>query len=95
MTPAPAATVVVSKVVNPATFAQTPLVAARLLAELFGRDESAVRVVAPDVGGGFGPKLVFYPEEAAVAAAALQLGQPVRCARDVASSAFSRGRGRS
>jgi aerobic carbon-monoxide dehydrogenase large subunit len=41
---------------------QTPLVAARLLAELLGRDEGAVRVIAPEVGGGFGPKLVFYPE---------------------------------
>jgi aerobic carbon-monoxide dehydrogenase large subunit len=61
---------------------QTPLVAAQLLANLFDRDDSSVRVVAPDVGGGFGPKLVFYPEEAAVAAAALQLGQPVRWIED-------------
>lgn len=61
---------------------QTPLVAARLLAELFGREESAIRVVAPDVGGGFGPKLVFYPEEAAVAAAALKVGRPVRWIED-------------
>jgi aerobic carbon-monoxide dehydrogenase large subunit len=61
---------------------QTPLVAARLLAELLDREESAVRVVAPDVGGGFGPKLVFYPEEAAVAAAALKLGRPVRWIED-------------
>ena len=41
------------------TSTQTPLVAARLLAELLGRDESSVRVIASDVGGGFGPKLVF------------------------------------
>lgn len=61
---------------------QTPLVAARVLAELFGREESAVRVVAPDVGGGFGPKLVFYSEEAAVAAAALKLGRPVSWIED-------------
>lgn len=61
---------------------QTPLVAAQLLADLFDRDDSSVRVVAPDVGGGFGPKLVFYPEEAAVAAAALQLSQPVRWIED-------------
>jgi aerobic carbon-monoxide dehydrogenase large subunit len=61
---------------------QTPLIAARVLADLFGREDSAVRVAAPDVGGGFGPKLVFYPEEAAVAAAALKLGQPVRWIED-------------
>jgi carbon-monoxide dehydrogenase large subunit len=38
--------------------------------------------VAPDVGGGFGPKLVFYPEEAAVVAAALKVGRPVRWIED-------------
>ena len=33
------------------------------LAEVFGLKESSVRVVAPDVGGGFGVKLGVYPEE--------------------------------
>jgi carbon-monoxide dehydrogenase large subunit len=61
---------------------QTPLVAARLLAELLDREETSIRVVAPDVGGGFGPKLVFYPEEAAVTIAALMLGRPVRWIED-------------
>jgi carbon-monoxide dehydrogenase large subunit len=61
---------------------QTPLVAARLLAELLGREESSVRVIAPDVGGGFGPKLVFYPEEAAVAIAALISRRPVKWIED-------------
>ena len=61
---------------------QTPLVAARLLGELLGRDEGSVRVIAPDVGGGFGPKLVFYPEEAAVAIAALITGRPVKWIED-------------
>jgi aerobic carbon-monoxide dehydrogenase large subunit len=61
---------------------QTPLVAARLLAELLGREEAAVRVIAPDVGGGFGPKLVFYPEEAAVAIATLMTGRPVKWIED-------------
>ena len=61
---------------------QTPLVGARMLAELLGRDESAVRMAAPDVGGGFGPKLVFYPEEAVVAVAALILLKPVKWIED-------------
>src|SRR5262249_8090008 len=61
---------------------QTPLVAAQLLAELLGRQEGSVRVVAPDVGGAFGPKLVFYPEEAAVAIAALITGRPVKWIED-------------
>lgn len=61
---------------------QTPLVAARMLADLLGRDERTVRVIAPDVGGGFGPKLVFYPEEVAVSAAALRFGRPVKWIED-------------
>jgi aerobic carbon-monoxide dehydrogenase large subunit len=61
---------------------QTPLVAARLLAELLGRDEASVRALSPDVGGGFGPKLVFYPEEAAVALAAIILNKPVKWIED-------------
>ena len=61
---------------------QTPLVAARILAELLGREEASVRVVAPDVGGGFGPKLVFYSEEAAVAIAALIVERPVKWIED-------------
>lgn len=61
---------------------QTPLVAARLLAEILGRTESSVRVLAPDVGGGFGPKLVFYPEEAAVAVGSIILKKPVKWIED-------------
>jgi aerobic carbon-monoxide dehydrogenase large subunit len=61
---------------------QTPLVAARILAELLGREEASVRVVAPDVGGGFGPKLVFYPEEVATTIAAIALRKPVRWIED-------------
>lgn len=61
---------------------QTPLVAARLLEDLLGRDQARLRVLAPDVGGGFGPKLVFYPEEAVVAVAALHLRRPVKWIED-------------
>src|SRR5207245_5641758 len=38
----------------------------------------SVRVVVPDVGGGFGPKGPIYPEEILVAAAAHRLGRPVK-----------------
>jgi carbon-monoxide dehydrogenase large subunit len=61
---------------------QTPLVAARLLAEMLGREEASIRVVTPEVGGGFGPKLVFYSEEAAVAIAAMILDRPVKWIED-------------
>ena len=61
---------------------QTPHVAMRMLCDLLGRDENQVRVMAPDVGGGFGPKLVFYQEEIAVALAALLLDRPVKWIED-------------
>jgi len=61
---------------------QTPHAAHRLLCDLLGRAESAVRVVTPDVGGGFGPKLVFYPEDVTVALAALLLRRPVKWIED-------------
>ncbi len=57
---------------------QTPHAAMRLIARLLGREESSVRVMAPDVGGGFGPKLVFYGEELVVALAAILLKRPVK-----------------
>jgi aerobic carbon-monoxide dehydrogenase large subunit len=44
--------------------------------------EAAIRVIAPDVGGGFGLKCVVGREEVAVAAAALRLRRPVRWAED-------------
>ena len=39
------------------------------LMHLLRLDENQMRVVAPDVGGGFGAKFVMYPEEVVVAAA--------------------------
>ena len=48
------------------------------LCELLGLEPDSVRVVAPDVGGGFGSKIVAYPEQIIVAAAALRLGRAVR-----------------
>lgn len=48
------------------------------VAELLGLDKEKVRVLAPDVGGGFGPKGEVYPEEVLVAAAVVRLGRPVR-----------------
>jgi aerobic carbon-monoxide dehydrogenase large subunit len=48
------------------------------LAARLGLSESAVRVITPDVGGGFGQKIPLYREELATAAASRLLGRPVR-----------------
>ena len=52
------------------------------LGELLGIEERCIRVVAPDVGGGFGPKARLYPEEIILAALALELDHPVRWIED-------------
>ena len=64
------------------TSSQSPYMVRRHLATYLGRDESTIRVVAPDVGGGFGPKANAYPEEFAVALAALACGRPVKWIED-------------
>ena len=54
----------------------------RRLATTTGLGESSIRVIAPDVGGGFGQKIPAAPEEVAVALAAILLGRPVRWVED-------------
>ena len=50
----------------------------RVLAAAFGIAEDRLRVVTPNVGGGFGSKIYAYPEYALVLWAARQLGKPVQ-----------------
>lgn len=61
---------------------QTPHTIRVALAEILGLEARRIRVVAPDVGGGFGPKARLYPEEIVLTALALQLGSPVRWIED-------------
>jgi len=62
---------------------QAPIPIRNGLAALLGLLESQVRVVAPFVGGGFGPKIMmFYPEAVLVPWAALRLGRPVKWTED-------------
>ena len=62
---------------------QAPLPIKNGLAGLFGLPEFNVEVVAPDVGGGFGTKIMlFYPEEILVPHAAIALGRPVKWTED-------------
>ncbi|MEH2472115.1 carbon-monoxide dehydrogenase large subunit [Nitrobacteraceae bacterium AZCC 2161] len=52
------------------------------IAQTLGLPEHKVRVIAPDVGGGFGGKNRLMPEEIAVAAIAMKCGHPVRWIED-------------
>lgn len=52
------------------------------LAQMLGLDEGAVRVIAPDVGGGFGYKCILQPEELCVAWLALTYRRPFRYVED-------------
>jgi carbon-monoxide dehydrogenase large subunit len=61
---------------------QVPHQVRTVLARCLGRDERAVRVVVPDMGGGFGQKCVVGREEIAVAAACLRVGRPVKWIED-------------
>ncbi|HEV2189318.1 MAG TPA: xanthine dehydrogenase family protein molybdopterin-binding subunit, partial [Stellaceae bacterium] len=61
---------------------QTPHTVRVAIAETLGVEERRLRVVAPDVGGGFGPKARLYPEEIILTALALELDQPVRWVED-------------
>ena len=48
------------------------------LVELLHRSESSVRVIAPDVGGGFGEKAALFPEEVAIPYLSIMLGRPIK-----------------
>ena len=61
---------------------QCPHTVRKGLIQLLGLEPHQVRVVAPDVGGGFGPKGVPYPEEYLLAWVAPQLGRPVKWIED-------------
>jgi carbon-monoxide dehydrogenase large subunit len=57
---------------------QIPHLLRSQLAEMLKLGENRIRVIAPEVGGGFGAKLNVYAEEALVAYLAMTLGKPVK-----------------
>ena len=57
---------------------QVPHHLRRLIAEQLGIEEALLRVIAPDVGGGFGYKGKYYPEEIVLAWAARRLQVPLK-----------------
>jgi aerobic carbon-monoxide dehydrogenase large subunit len=73
---------------------QIPHIARVTLALATGIPESKLRVVAPDVGGGFGSKLQVYPEEALALALAKRLGLPVKWIEERSENAVATHHGR-
>ncbi|MEU8828138.1 xanthine dehydrogenase family protein molybdopterin-binding subunit [Streptomyces sp. NPDC048636] len=76
------------------TSTQTPHLIRDTIAELLGLPGNRVRVIAPDVGGGFGAKCTVYPEEIALAAVATRLDHPVRWVEDRAEAMVATTQGR-
>jgi carbon-monoxide dehydrogenase large subunit len=62
--------------------AQMPHITRTGLAECLGLDHGQVRVIAPDVGGGFGYKGILLPEEVCLGWLAIKLGRPVSWLED-------------
>ncbi len=61
---------------------QTPHLEKKNLIDILEWDPENLRIIHHDVGGGFGPKAIFYPEEAMVAIAAHELLRPVKWIED-------------
>lgn len=64
------------------TSTQMPHIVRNGLADCLGLEQGQVRVVPPDVGGGFGYKGILLPEEVCLAWIAMQRGHPVRWLED-------------
>ena len=64
------------------------------VADALGMPRDGLQVIAPDVGGGFGSKLIVYPEYFVVAALARRLGRPVRWSESRSDSMTSLVHGR-
>jgi carbon-monoxide dehydrogenase large subunit len=60
------------------TSTQVPHLVRTLVAGMLGLEENRMRVIAPEVGGGFGSKLNIYAEEALMGFIAMQIGKPVK-----------------
>ena len=73
---------------------QVPHHIRRYVAEQLGLSEGSIRVIAPDVGGGFGYKGKHYPEETIIAWAARRLRRPVKWVGSRSESFISDNQGR-
>jgi carbon-monoxide dehydrogenase large subunit len=60
------------------TATQVPHAIRSLLAGILNLDEASIRVISPDVGGGFGGKMALYPEDVIAAYLAMRTRRPVK-----------------
>ncbi len=65
-----------------------------MCAFVLGLPESKVRVIAPDVGGGFGSKIFLYPEETALVWASKRVGRPIKWTAERSESFLADAHGR-
>jgi aerobic carbon-monoxide dehydrogenase large subunit len=74
---------------------QNPHVARLVIAAFIGMaPEHKLRVIAPDVGGGFGSKIFIYPEEVVALWAAKRVGRPVKWVSDRSEAFLTDAHGR-
>jgi carbon-monoxide dehydrogenase large subunit len=73
---------------------QIPHILRFLFAAVLGINEAKIRVIAPDVGGGFGGKLQITPEEFITIMAARRIGKPVKYTETRSESLMSAHHGR-
>jgi carbon-monoxide dehydrogenase large subunit len=64
------------------TGTQQPHIVRQGLAECLGLDQMQIRVISPDVGGGFGFKAILLPEDICLSWLAMRCGHPVRWTED-------------
>jgi aerobic carbon-monoxide dehydrogenase large subunit len=84
--------------VNPATgtatvyiTSQAPHVHRTLFAIVAGLPEHKIRIISPDIGGGFGNKVPIYPGYVVATAASLLIGRPVKWVEDRTGNLISTG----
>ncbi len=65
-----------------------------MCAFVLGLPESKLRVIAPDVGGGFGSKIFLYPEETALVWASKHVGRPIKWTADRSEAFLTDAHGR-
>jgi aerobic carbon-monoxide dehydrogenase large subunit len=96
--PAPLETCGIVADVNPATgkatlymTSQAPHAIRTVFALVAGLPEQNIRVVSPDIGGGFGNKVPVYPGYVVATAASLLIGKPVKWVEDRTENLISTG----